>query len=204
VSSRERNRDELGGAQQTLAVNTTTLANYLAFLFHSGRAVWIPRSWLEATPSDILGGPYLELDRGIVCGADLNAGAPGVYAAGDVASWPNELFDRRMRVEHWTNAAEQAGHAVRNLLHGTATPFLGSNYVWSDQYGVRIQFLGTLGDEVEVVRGRVEAREFLAWYRDGDRLVGAIAIGLPRALMKTKRLIEERRNWQDGLSALED
>jgi len=153
-------------------------------------------AWLE--------GSGLELDRGIVCGADLNAGAPGVYAVGDVASWPNELLGRRMRVEHWTNTAEQARHAVRNLLHETDAPFLGSNYVWSDQYGLRIQFVGTLGDELEVVRGSVDAREFLAWYRDGDRLVGAIAIGLPKPLMKTKRLIEERRNWQDALATLDD
>src|SRR5439155_2936352 len=152
-----------------------------------------------------LDGSGLDLSHGVVCDASLNAGADGVFAIGDVASWPNELFGRRMRVEHWTNTVEQARHAARNLVHGTPTPFVGSNYVWSDQYGVRIQFVGsTLGAEVEAVAGAVEERDFLAWYREGDRLVGALGIGLPRLLMKSKTLIEERRTWQDALAALED
>jgi NADPH-dependent 2,4-dienoyl-CoA reductase/sulfur reductase-like enzyme len=150
-----------------------------------------------------LDGSGLELANGVVCDASLRA-ADGVYAIGDVASWPNELFGRRMRVEHWTNTSDQARHAARNLLHGTDEPFLGSNYVWSDQYGYRIQFVGsTLDAEAQVVAGSTDAREFVAWYREGDRLVGAIGIGLPRLLMQSRTMIEERRNWNDALAALE-
>ena len=58
----------------------------------------------------------LELRDGVVCDATLAAGPPGVYAAGDVCRWPNELFGEEMRVEHWTNAAEQGALAARNLL----------------------------------------------------------------------------------------
>jgi NADPH-dependent 2,4-dienoyl-CoA reductase/sulfur reductase-like enzyme len=109
-----------------------------------------------------------------------------------------------MRVEHWTNAADQGRHAARNLLHGTQTPFVDATYVWSDQYGIRIQFVGTtLAEDVDVVAGSVEQREFLAWYREGDRLVGALGIGLPRLVMRSKALIEERRSWNDALAALE-
>ena len=150
-----------------------------------------------------LAGSGLTVDRGIVCDADLSCGPPGVYAVGDVAIWPNELFGLRMRVEHWTNAAEQARHAVRNLLHRTATPFRGSNYVWSDQYGARIQFVGQRGDNLEIIAGRVDAREFLAWYRDGDRLVGAMAIGMPQELMKTKQLIEQAHSWHEAVGLWE-
>ena len=151
-----------------------------------------------------LDGSGLELANGVVCDASLEAGAEGVYAVGDVASWPNELFGRRMRVEHWTNTSDQARHAARNLLHGTQEPFLGSNYVWSDQYGYRIQFVGsTLGAKAQVVAGCADAREFVAWYREADRLVGAIGIGLPRLLMKSRTLIEERRRWNDALAELE-
>ena len=64
--------------------------------------------WLE--------GSGLELRDGIVCDASLAAGPPGVYAAGDVCRWPNELFGEEMRVEHWTNAAEQGAHAARAIL----------------------------------------------------------------------------------------
>ena len=63
-----------------------------------------------------LDGSGLTLRDGIVCDATLAAGPPGVYAAGDVARWPNALFGEEMRVEHWTNAAEQGAAAARNLL----------------------------------------------------------------------------------------
>jgi NADPH-dependent 2,4-dienoyl-CoA reductase/sulfur reductase-like enzyme len=150
-------------------------------------------AWLE--------GSGLEIANGVVCDASLNAGFPGVYAIGDIASWANELFGRRMRVEHWTNAAEQGRHVARALVHGHDEPFLGSNYVWSDQYGVRIQFVGLSAPEVHVISGSIEERKFLAWYRQDDRLVGALAMATPRPLMQTKLLIERRLSWDEALAA---
>src|SRR5262249_47043767 len=69
-------------------------------------------SWLE--------GSGVPLDNGVVCDSSCGVqGAPGVVAAGDVARWTNPLFgEAPMRIEHWTNAAEQAGAAARTLLHG--------------------------------------------------------------------------------------
>ncbi|MGA0068740.1 MAG: FAD-dependent oxidoreductase, partial [Miltoncostaeaceae bacterium] len=64
-------------------------------------------------------GSGLTINNGIVCDAHLNAGVPRVYAAGDLLRWPNNLFtdvEPLMRVEHWTNAAEQGAHAAKNLL----------------------------------------------------------------------------------------
>ncbi len=152
---------------------------------------------------DWLASSGLALDNGIVCDASLNAGGPGIYGLGDAASWPNELFGERMRVEHWTNANEQARHAARNLLHGTDTPFRGSNFVWSDQYGKRIQFAGsTRSDEVVVIDGSIAGGEFVAWYRAGDRLVGALAVDSPRLLMRSKALIEREANWANALASV--
>ena len=66
--------------------------------------------------TDWLEGSGLVLDNGIVCDETLLA-APGIVAAGDVARWPNPLFDGElMRLEHWTNAAEQGVAAARRLL----------------------------------------------------------------------------------------
>jgi NADPH-dependent 2,4-dienoyl-CoA reductase/sulfur reductase-like enzyme len=136
-------------------------------------------SWLE--------GSGLRLADGIVCDAALNAGVPGVYAAGDAASWHNELFGRRMRVEHWTSASEQGRHAALELLHGTAAPFAGSNDFWSDQYGVRIQFVGSAeADAVVVVDGSVDELRFVAWYRAGDRLVGALGVASAKLLLRSR------------------
>jgi NADPH-dependent 2,4-dienoyl-CoA reductase/sulfur reductase-like enzyme len=152
-------------------------------------------AWLE--------GSGLCLEDGVVCDASLNAGAPGVYAVGDVASWENELFGRRMRVEHWTNAAEQGRHAALELLHRTGKPFCGSNYVWSDQYGIRIQIVGSLvADECVVVDGSVDDLRFVAWYRRRDRLVGALGVASAKLLLRTRALIEAQCVWSEALALL--
>src|SRR5262249_59322953 len=67
----------------------------------------------SAPATDWLQGSGLELDDGVVCDETLNAGAPGVYAAGDVARWFNPLFGQTMRLEHWTTAAAQGRVAAR-------------------------------------------------------------------------------------------
>ncbi|GAA2860392.1 NADPH-dependent 2,4-dienoyl-CoA reductase/sulfur reductase-like enzyme [Aminobacter niigataensis] len=155
---------------------------------------------------DWLAGSGLPIDNGTVCDATLSTPAKGVYAAGDVASWPNELFGLRMRGEQWTNAVEQGRHVARNILADAEEqrPFHGSNYFWSDQYGVRIQFAGiTAADEIRIVEGSVAERRFLAWYRRGDRLVGALAMNEAKSLMLSKTLIEHRANWNEALTAFE-
>ena len=119
--------------------------------------------------TDWLAGSGVELRDGIVCDAHLNvldangAVVPGVFAAGDVARWPNGLFDEEMRVEHWTNAAEQGAHAANNLVHLAAgeapEPYAPLPFFWSDQFEHRIQFLGRAGADDDVLhRGRIGRR----------------------------------------------
>lgn len=145
----------------------------------------------------------LELDNGIVCDEYCRTSAPGVYAAGDIASWHNPTFDQRMRVEHWSNAVEQGSHAAANMLAGeAATPFAPVPDFWSDQYTTKIQFLGRYqpGDEVEVVRGAIGEPKLIALYRRGDRLVGALAFSEPRRLIAYHSLIENRTSWDEAIA----
>ncbi len=152
-------------------------------------------SWLE--------GSGIEVDNGVVCDAALTAGHEDVYAIGDVANWDNPLFERRMRVEHWTNAGDQARHVARSVAHRTREPFAGSNYFWSDQYGVRIQFVGiAAADEVAVLEEADGGERLFAAYRLGDRLVGAFGIGAAKAVMNAKSLIESRATWARALQEL--
>jgi NADPH-dependent 2,4-dienoyl-CoA reductase/sulfur reductase-like enzyme len=162
-----------------------------------GVGVTLNTSWLE--------GSGISLADGVVCDATLNAGFPGVYAAGDVARWPNELFGETMRVEHWTTAGDHGTHVARNLLAGAeAKPFADPGYVWSDQYGVKLQLMGLThpADEVAIVEGDVDSRRFVAWYRRGERLVGALGMSSPRLVMQARQLIERRTTWADALRAL--
>jgi NADPH-dependent 2,4-dienoyl-CoA reductase/sulfur reductase-like enzyme len=143
-----------------------------------------------------LGGSKLTIDNGVVCDETCAAvGGDGrVVAAGDVARWPNALFDGQlMRVEHWTNAAEQAEAAARTLL-GNAEPFAPVPYFWSDQYDVKIQFVGIAGsdDDFRVLEGSLAERKFVAGFGREGRLVGALAFSMPRQLMRYRAAIAER------------
>jgi 3-phenylpropionate/trans-cinnamate dioxygenase ferredoxin reductase subunit len=114
-------------------------------------------SWLE--------GSGLTLDNGVVCDATCLA-APGIVAAGDVARWPNPLFDGEvMRLEHWTNATEQGVHAASTLLagEGGGKPFAPVPFVWSDQYDHKIQTVGVVSAdaEVHIAHGTLAARQFV-------------------------------------------
>lgn len=142
----------------------------------------------------------LELDDGVVCDATLRA-AEGIYAAGDVARWTNPQFDEVMRLEHWTSAAEQGAAAARNALDpGGATPYSTVPYFWSDWYSDKLQMVGiTAADEVHVV-GDVDGDRWVALYRRGDALVGALVLNLPGRTMKYRAMIGRRAAWTDALS----
>ena len=151
-----------------------------------------------------LQGSGLTLGDGLVCD-EFSAAAPGVYGAGDVASWHNPLFGTRMRVEHRTNAAEQGMAAARNLLNPQARkPFAPVPYFWSDQYGTKIQAYGYLRghDEVTVVEGDLASRRFVAAYRRGDRLTGVLGVGMPpRTIRAWRQSVALRAAWRDAVGA---
>jgi NADPH-dependent 2,4-dienoyl-CoA reductase/sulfur reductase-like enzyme len=149
--------------------------------------------WLEGS-----GLTLHERDRGIVCDQKLWTGIDGVYAAGDVAHSPNPLFDDQlMRLEHWTNAAEQGAAAARHALNpGTSEPLAPVPYFWSDWYAHRIQFVGTpVADEVTVI----SAEPFIALYRRDERVVGALTVDGQRLIMKLRKRIAERGPWIEAV-----
>jgi NADPH-dependent 2,4-dienoyl-CoA reductase/sulfur reductase-like enzyme len=148
-----------------------------------------------------LAGSGLDLRDGVVCAATLAAGPPGVFAAGDCARWPHQLFGEELRIEHWTNAAEQGARAAKNLLAAAAgqpgEPYAEVPFFWSDQYGSRIQFLGRGDGDVRVVVGDVDERKFVAVYSRDGIVRGALGLDSPRALMGFRRLIAARASMDD-------
>ncbi len=165
--------------------------------------------WLESSG--------LSLDDGVVCDAFLQAGAPLVYAAGDVVRWPNGLFDETMRIEHWSNAAEQGALAARNLaaeaglVDDEREEYAAVPFFWSDQYDHRIQFLGRadgvdggvdgrVDGGVRVVIGSVDERSFVALYGSAGRLRGVLGLNRPRQTMPYRRLLEDRASLDDALA----
>jgi NADPH-dependent 2,4-dienoyl-CoA reductase/sulfur reductase-like enzyme len=145
----------------------------------------------------------LTLDNGIVCNGSGEA-APGVYAAGDVARIANRWHGDSPRIEHWTNAVEQAVCVAENALAGpeACTNFSSVPYFWSDQYDRKIQFIGRARphDEVVIVDGSLEDRRLTALYRRGDRVVACLAVNQPRALIKYRKLLAAGASWEAVLS----
>jgi 3-phenylpropionate/trans-cinnamate dioxygenase ferredoxin reductase component len=123
--------------------------------------------------TDWLAGSGLSLTDGVDCDEYLKA-APGVYAAGDVASWVSPRYRRRVRVEHRMNATEMGTMAARNLLReaagGDRTPFDPVPYFWSDQYKVKLQVHGDLNPPftATLAEGGIGDGKFVTlFHRDG-------------------------------------
>jgi NADPH-dependent 2,4-dienoyl-CoA reductase/sulfur reductase-like enzyme len=146
----------------------------------------------------------LPLDDGIVCDPHLRA-APHVWAAGDLASWLDPWEGRRCRHEHWMSAIEQARHVARSIVRGPEAVghYSRPGYFWSDQYGRRLQLVGSArAEQLQLVDAGGGPDSLLALFRRGGRLVGAFAIDAPRDLMRCKGLLESRASWEDALDTV--
>ncbi len=145
-----------------------------------------------------LDGCGLVLDDGVVCDQTCAAvGAQDVVAAGDVARWFNPLFGETMRVEHWSNAAEQAEAAAATLLRGreAAEPYTAVPYFWSDQHGSKLQFVGIPAGSAHVVEGSVSEERFVVAYERSGRLVGTLVFNWPARMARYRRLIATQADF---------
>jgi len=137
-------------------------------------------SWLE--------GSGVPLDNGVVVDAAGRTAVPGVWACGDVARYPSARGGGLIRVEHWTHAREH-GAAVASGLLGSPVEYDPVPYVWSEQYGVMVQFAGFVrpGDSVEIVDGDPAEHRFVAAYRRSGRLVAVLGARIPRTFVRLRR-----------------
>ncbi|MGW4909364.1 NAD(P)/FAD-dependent oxidoreductase [Streptomyces sp. NPDC004270] len=139
--------------------------------------------WLE--------GSGVALDNGVKCGADGRTSVAGVVAVGDCANWYDPHAGGHRRVEHWTGALERPAAAVAALLaYGATEPGVPRPpYFWSDQYGVKIQFVGHAAgaDEVTVEEGSTDERSFLAVYRRAGRPVAVLGMNQPRLFTRLRK-----------------
>ncbi|MDI9897435.1 FAD-dependent oxidoreductase [Rhodococcus sp. IEGM 1381] len=142
--------------------------------------------WLDGAGADI--------SDGVLCDSTLHVlGMNDVVAAGDIVRWPNAAFGgMTMRVEHWSNAVEQAGAAATALLAGsTAEPFGSIPSFWSDHFGTRLSSVGLprLANRFDVVAGSPDD-DFCARAYVDDTLVGGIAYGLTRPLAAVRAALD--------------
>ncbi|MCQ4362714.1 MULTISPECIES: NAD(P)/FAD-dependent oxidoreductase [Mycobacterium] len=135
--------------------------------------------------TDWLEGSGITVDNGVVCDEAGRASAPHVWALGDVASW-RDATGHQVRVEHWSNVADQTRVVVPAMLGREVPSTVVVPYFWSDQYDVKIQCLGEpeATDTVHIVED--DGRKFLAYYERDGALVGVVGGGLPGKVMKVR------------------
>ena len=133
----------------------------------------------------------LAVDNGITCDETLRTSDEHIYAAGDCCSFPHRLFGgKRMRLEAWRNATDQANVATANMLGGD-TAYVAVPWFWSDQYDLSLQIAGSPGDGVETVRRQLGEKAFVMFHRDaGGRLVAASGIGPGNSIARDVKLAE--------------
>jgi 3-phenylpropionate/trans-cinnamate dioxygenase ferredoxin reductase component len=146
---------------------------------------------IGGTPNDQLARDAgLNVDNGIVVNEFGQTSDPDIFAAGDVASHENRLFGKRWRLESWKNAEDQGGIVAAHIC-GSPAPYDEVPWFWTDQYDLNIQVAGIPGDrEPAYERGRPGDRAYLAYFTEGERLIGAIGIACGRDIRIARETIK--------------
>ncbi len=132
----------------------------------------------------------LALDRGVLVDERLETSAPGIYAAGDIARWPDPHTGGRIRVEHWVLAQRQGQAAARSIL-GPADHFDAVPFFWSQHYSVAINYSGHAErwDRIDV-DGDVSAKDCTLRYLRGKQVLAVVTVGRDKASLEAERKME--------------
>lgn len=148
----------------------------------------------------------LQLDeRGaVIVDEYLRTSDPSIYAAGDIAAWPDPTFGKRLRVEHWDVARQQGLRAGRNMA-GESKPYVALPYFFSDLFGLSFEVWGDLSTwDQTILRGKLGSAFTLFYFSQGT-MVGALAAGPSDETRKQlQTLVKARPSYQAVADKLHD
>src|SRR5215469_7384657 len=135
---------------------------------------------IGATPvTELFTNSILVVDKGIEVNEYLETKQPGIFAAGDVTNYPDLIFEKRRRVEHWDNAVSQ-GQYWAALVRGERKPFSHVPYFFSDVFDLSYELWGDSdGATQAVARGDLNSSSFSAWWLKQGRVVCVFAMNRP-------------------------
>ncbi|MEV7994746.1 FAD-dependent oxidoreductase [Streptomyces sp. NPDC086077] len=142
----------------------------------------------------------LEVRDGIVTDAHLRTSAADIFAAGDVANAYHPVLDRHLRVEHWANALNQPGTAALSML-GKEAVYDRLPYFYTDQYDLGMEYTGYVepgGYDRVVFRGDTAAREFIAFWMSGNRVLAGMNVNVWDVIDPIRDLVLSRADIDDA------
>lgn len=134
-------------------------------------------------------------DNGVLVNEFLETNVPGIFAAGDIAKWPDPRTGR-IRVEHWVVAGRQGQTAARNIL-GAREPFIAPPFFWSNHFDVAIRYVGHGNrDDRAVVSGDLKAKDASVIFRAGDKVTAVASIGRDLENLKAEVALERSEEFR--------
>jgi apoptosis-inducing factor 3 len=134
-------------------------------------------------------------DNGVLVNEFLETNVPGIFAAGDIARWPDPRAGR-IRVEHWVVAERQGQTAARNIL-GAKEPFVASPFFWSNHFDVAIRYVGHGSrDNRATVSGDLKAKDASVIFRAGDKVTAVSSVGRDLQNLKAEVALERGEEFR--------
>jgi len=132
----------------------------------------------------------LAVDNGVIVDSQLRTSAPDVWAAGDIARYPEQRLGTKVRIEHWAAAERQGQRAAADML-GLGTPFNDVPFFWSAHYDVQLSYVGHAAGDADVeVLGSLEKRDATVVYRTAGKVAAVLTVGRDRQSLEIEAALE--------------